>query len=696
MAIGIGDDPDALRTTVRRFLDDRCPPESLRALLDADVEELPSFWKEVGDLGWVGLHVAEDNGGQGYGLLELAVVLEAFGRAMAPGPLVWSALAAACLQAGGGPNDLLRDLADGSLVGTVAIGGLDAVPVAGIAGLVVWEDEGTWRVSTQFTAEPCPSFDLTRRVFRVRPSEGAPVQGLDTAGVRALAATMLAAEAAGIADWCTATAAEHARTRHQFGGPIGQFQGVKHRCADMLVALEQAVAAAEDAAATAADPLSAAAAGAIGPDAAVRTAKDCIQVLGGIGFTWEHDAHLHLRRAVANRQLLGGGSVWRSELATMALGGARRQLRLELGSEVDDVRAEVQAFAADCDGLDRVALRKRMVDGGWEVPHWPVPWGRDAGPVEQLAIDEELRAAGLRRARTGIGAWAAPTILAHGTAEQQERFIRPTLYGEIEWCQLFSEPEAGSDLASLRTRAVRDEERGGWRIIGQKVWTSMATSAHWGMLLARTNASAPKHLGITYFLLDMTSPGIDVRPLREITGEAMFSEVFLDDVFIPDDDVVGAVDGGWPLARTTLANERVAMSSGSTYGSGVEALLELVGDAGAAADDPVVLDQVGELVAEAQTIALLGFRSVQRAIGGAEPGPESSVRKLLGVEHDQRVQELALQLLGPAGARADGVAKRWSRGFLASRCLTIAGGTSEVQRNVIGERLLGLPRDPGS
>ncbi len=294
-----------------------------------------------------------------------------------------------------------------------------------------------------------------------------------------------------------------------------------------------------------------------------------------------------------------------------------------------------------------------------------------------------------------VGAWAAPTIAAHGTPEQQERWVRPTLLGDIAWCQLFSEPEAGSDLAALTTTATRAD--GGWLLNGQKVWTSMAKEADWGICLVRTNAQAPKHLGITYVIVDMRSPGIDIRPLREMTGLEMFNEVFLDDVFVPDDCVIGEVDGGWPLARTTLANERVSMGSGSSFGGGIEALLGLVGerlehkqlDA-----DALLLDQLGGLVAEAHSVAVLGLRSTQRSVSGAKPGPEASVRKLLGVEHDQRTQELGLSLLGPEGATTIGAAAQWTFGFLANRCLTIAGGTSEIQRNVIAERLLGLPRDP--
>jgi len=212
-----------------------------------------------------------------------------------------------------------------------------------------------------------------------------------------------------------------------------------------------------------------------------------------------------------------------------------------------------------------------------------------------------------------------------------------------------------------------------------------------GICLARTDPDAPKHAGITYFIVDMKGEGIEPRPLRELTGFAMFNEVFLSDVFVPDDCVVGAVNDGWRLARTTLANERVSMADGSSFAGGVEGLVALVKER--APNNPLALDELGGLVTEAQTIALLAYRTTMRALSGADPGPESSVRKLLSVEHDQRVQEAGLTLLGPDGAATDGEGEKWSFGFLANRALTIAGGTSEVQRNVIAERLLGLPRD---
>ena len=722
MPIGISDEHEALRQSARRFLETHCPPSVPRALLDAEDETLPPFWPALADMGWTGLHLPEAHGGQGYGLVELAVVLEELGRAAAPGPFLPTVLAGALICEAATDDQQatwLPSIAAGTtwavafgcepLAGTLEGDGLrvrgSLRPVLGgglaeraVVPVRVGGDE-QWVVLDEVRATPLKSADATRRVASLEVDDVVPparrLTGLTAARVLDLAAILLSAEAAGAAGWCIDTASSYAKVREQFGRPIGQFQGVKHRCADMLIAVESAVGTAWDAARAADDPaqapLAAALAASTAPEAAFRCAKDCVQLLGGVGFTWEHDAHVFLKRALAVRQLLGGAARWHRRAADLALKGARRAITVELPAEAESIRAEIRSAAESLKTIDRDERRRRMVDEGWLVPHWPAPWGRDAGPLEQLVIDEEFRRARVARPNLGIGAWAAPTIVAHGSVEQQERWVRPTLLGELSWCQLFSEPGAGSDLASLSTKAVRTD--GGWLLSGQKVWTSLARQADWGICLARTNPDAPKHLGITYFLVDMRSDGLDIRPLRELTGEAMFNEVFLSDVFVPDDCVVGEVDGGWPLARTTLANERVAMSSGSSFGGGVEAVLGVV-QARGLADDAVVLDELGRLLAEATSVALLGVRITLRALTGAKPGPESSVRKLLGAEHDQRVQQFGLELLGAEGATLEGEAAGWSYGFLANRCLTIAGGTSEVQRNVIAERLLGLPRDP--
>jgi alkylation response protein AidB-like acyl-CoA dehydrogenase len=694
-------------------------------LLDAETEELPPFWESLVEQGWLGLHVSEAEGGQGFGLPELTVVLAELGRAGAPGPFLPTVLASAAIVAGGGKEvrgAILPGLCDGSTTGAVALGpgsitaedlGQDtarlsgrARPVLGAAFARVFvlpangPDGERWYAvdAGDVAVTPLPSLDPTRRVGEVTldgvilgPERRLP--HLDARLVEDLAAIMMSAECAGGADWCVDTASSHAKFREQFGRPIGQFQAVKHRCADMLVAAAQAAAVAWDAARGADDreeaSLAVAVAGVLAPEAFVTCAKDCVQVLGGIGFTWEHDAHLYLKRAASIRALLDGEEKWRARVSSLALAGVRRHLNVALPEEAEPIRSEVRALAQSLGGSEPDDVRRRLADEGYLAPHWPRPWGRGAGAIEQLVIDEEFRRARIRRPNLAIGAWAVPTIIAHGTPEQQKRWVGPTLNGEITWCQMFSEPGAGSDLASLTTKATRVDE--GWLLTGQKVWTSMAERADWGMCLARTDPDAPRHEGITYFLVDMRSEGINVRPLRELTGQAMFNEVFLSDVFVPDDCVVGTVNGGWPLARTTLANERVSMGTGTSFGLGVEALVGLVGSHRA---DAVTMERIGYLVAEGQCLAILAFRLTLRALSGAEPGPESSVRKLFGVEHDQRVQETGMTLLGPEGATVTGDAAIWTHGFLATRCLTIAGGTSEIQRNVIAERLLGLPRDP--
>ncbi|MDE3086212.1 MAG: acyl-CoA dehydrogenase [Acidobacteriota bacterium] len=734
MPIGIGEEHEELRRAVRRWVEARGGLAPARSVLDLEAEPLPGWWEDLAAQGWLGLHVAEEHGGQGFGLLELAVVVEELARVCLPGPVASTAVAAAVLGRldDAAAKELLPALVDGTLPATVAVpgpGGLGAVrgpdgsltvsgtlsPVLGamtarlcLAEVAVADEEGPCWVALDLEEEgvdrvPAGSLDLSRRVGTVTASgvlvpPHRQLPSLEARAVRQAALVVAAAECAGGARWCLESTTEYAKERRQFGRPIGQFQAVKHRLADMLVAVEQLTALAWDAARAAdgADDaqawLAAVLAGGLALDGYVEAAKACVQLHGGMGFTWEHDAHLHLRRSLSLRQLLGGTTALRLEAARLARSGSRRTLGTELPEGAEARRAEIRALVTSVKEAEGTAAKRaRLVETGLLTPHWPPPWGRGSDPVEQLLIDEELAAAGVWRPNLAVGAWALPTIIAHGSPEQQVRFVEPTLAGELVWCQLFSEPGAGSDLAALSTRAVRGD--GGWLLTGQKVWTSVAQRADFGICLARTNPDAPKHQGISYFLVDMRSPGIEVRPLREITGDALFNEVFLTDVFVPDDCLVGEVDDGWRLARTTLANERVSMSSGATFGFGIEWILGSLGEEGAVGQE-AVLEKVGGLLAEAQSVALLGARTTLRSVSGVEPGPEASVRKLLGVEHEQRIQELGLVLLGPRGATTEGDAAQWTRGFLSTRCLTIAGGTSEVQRNVIAERILGLPRDP--
>ena len=754
MPIPLTDEHEELRRSVGRYLGTHSGPEVARALLDAEIEELQPVWPGMAGEGWLGLHLPEAHGGQGFGLLELAVVLEETGWAVTPGPLVptatVSALCSRYLPADGA-SDVLPGLVDGTSPagvylgedrltvgrrgsdGSLAVSGtLRPVLGAGTArvvlapavaadGAVVWclldvdaDADGPVR------AVPLPSVDATRRVGQLEV-DGVLVPlrrqltGMPSRRVGDVAVALLAAEHAGGARWCLETATGYAKVRVQFGRPIGQFQAVKHRAADMAVRVDQMASVAWDAlvavdgalrgddrpggggdADAGAGPddgveLAVAAAAALALDGYVACAEDCMQLLGGIGFTWEHDLHLHLKRALADRQLVGGGDVARLRLTAAAVGGARRELSADLPVEAERWRVELAPLVAEVAAAEGDDRRGLLVDAGLVSPHWPAPWGRDAGAVEQVVLDELLAEAGVGRPHLGVGAWVLPVLISCGTPDQQERWVRPTLMGEFSWCQLFSEPGAGSDLASLTMRAERVD--GGWELTGQKVWTSMAHLSQWGICLARTDPAAPKHDGITYFIVDMASAGLEVRPLRELTGAALFNEVFFDQVFVPDDAVIGEVHRGWGIARMTLANERVSISSGATFGIGVESLVRLAARQGDGVSEATAL-RLGALLAEAQSLRLMTHRSALRSLAGSDPGPGSSLRKLLGAEHEQRVQELGLVMMGAEGAVADGRAGRWSQGTLATRCLTIAGGTSEVQRNVIGERILGLPRDP--
>ncbi|RAG80686.1 acyl-CoA dehydrogenase, partial [Streptacidiphilus pinicola] len=536
---------------------------------------------------------------------------------------------------------------------------------------------------------PLTSLDLTRGSARVEfdhvPGERLSALADADADADAIVRTLLAAEAAGIARWALETAAEHAKVREQFGRPIGQFQAVKHLCAGLLVRAEKA-AAATWAAARETTPLTAAVAAALAVDAACANAEECIQILGGIGFTWEHDAHLRLRRALTLRQLLGGeGALWRAVTDAAAHTAGEWRPRLELPPEAEEFRADARAAAASVAGLDPAEQRRRLAPGGWAAPHLPPPYGLGAGPLRQLVVEQELRAGGVRLPDLTIGNWVVPSLVAHGTDAQRERLLMPTLRGELTWCQLFSEPEAGSDLAALRTRAVRQED-GRWRVDGQKVWTSSARTADFGILLARTSPEKPKHRGLTYFVVDMRhTPGIEIRPLRELTGDAVFNEVFLDDVRLPADAVVGAVDDGWRVARHTLGNERVHMADSSPTGPAVQRLLHAPGA------DPGAL---GRLVADEHVLACIDLRTTLSALDGLDPGAGGSVRKLVSAPHAQRVAACALELCGESGAVYEGIGREAGHAVLMSRCLTIAGGTTQVQLNVVAERILGLPRDP--
>lgn len=372
----------------------------------------------------------------------------------------------------------------------------------------------------------------------------------------------------------------------------------------------------------------------------------------------------------------------------------------ELLPDINDPRRTVvrEWLAAHPNCSDR-----ELAESGYVAPHWPEPYGLGADPVHQLIIDDELARAGVKRPSNQIGiGWAAPTIIFAGTQEQKDRYVLPALAAEEIWCQLFSEPGAGSDLAGLSTRAVRDGDE--WVVNGQKVWTTGAHYSKFGILIARTDSDAPKHKGITYFICPMDAPGIEIRTIKNIAGADSFNEVFFTDVRIPHANVVGDVNDGWRLAKVTLGNERVSLSTGGVlWGNGPTALDVIAEAKKLGITDRVLRHRLATIYIEHTVLEIIRMRTLTARLRGTQPGPEASIRKIMADEHGQRVMELARDITGAQamviGAQDAVVgksisSKSWYSGYMFSKALTIGGGTGEVQRNILGERVLGLPAEP--
>jgi alkylation response protein AidB-like acyl-CoA dehydrogenase len=715
MSIAINDDHATLAGTVAEFLTKREATAAARALLEAETETNADFFAEAADLGWLGLHVAAEHGGSGFGLEEAVVVVEQLGRAAAPGAFVPTMMASAVLAAAGTGElgrRLLPGLVDGSTCGAVALdgdvelrdgalhGSAAAVLGAGMADVIlvpVGDDVAVVDAHGEGVSVTTPAnVDPARRAGTVA-FDGAAAEMLPSARrvLTDIGRTLLAAEAVGVARQCTEQAAAYAKVRQQFGRPIATFQAVKHHCANMLVATELATAAVWDAARAARSgddqfSLAAAIAATLAVPAAGQCAQLNIQVHGGIGFTWEHDAHLYLRRATAIAAVVDAEQA-AVDATDLTRAGVMRERSVDLPPEAEEIRRTVRSFVAEVKDLDREVRRSRLIDDGYAMPHWPAPWGRDASAVEQLVIEQEFTAAGIQRPAYGITGWVILTLIQYATDEQVARWVRPALDEDVIWCQLFSEPDAGSDAAGVKTRGTRVD--GGWLINGQKVWTSGAHVAKHGFATVRTNPDAPKHNGITTMVIDMEADRVEVRPLRMPTGGSEFNEVFFDDVFVPDDDVVGPVDGGWTVARATLGNESVSIGGGSGG-------MSLPGDALITALDahperlPGGAARVGRYIAAHETMAALNLRSAHRAVSGGGPGPEGNVTKLVLSEIGHEAAAVAAAVAGPHAAYFEGPGAMAATLVLANRALSIAGGTSEIKRNQIGERILGLPRDP--
>lgn len=722
-SIALDEELSQLSEILGEFCAERITPDRIHEFIDAAEPGAPDIVAGLSEIGVFDLHIDEDKGGSGTGFMGLATAAEALGYGLVPGPVVPALITSAVLERAGhepsGPADSgtarlgALALEPGELRpdGTASISGTSAPIIAAAAAdhiVLPVDSDGTrsWVLikGSDTEALPCPSHDVTRPMARLRVPAGTRIEALDIdpSLPPLMAGAALAAEASGIARRATDTAVEHAKVREQFGARIGSFQAVKHRIAGMHVASAQVRALAWDAARCLDTDIDAeerrmviSAAAGNGIDLALSTVEDLINTLGGIGFTWEHMAGFALRRIQTTRVVLGPGDRWRVGVARAALTGARRGPALSYPEGSDEIRRAIGKELDAAPAGDEATTY--LADLGYTSPQLPRPYGRDAGALTQIIVDEELAARDLRPHDMVVGNWVIPSIIAHGTDEQNEKFTKPSLRGNIQWCQLFSEPGAGSDLAGLTTSAKRTE--GGWIVSGQKVWTSGAHESQWGFLLARTDPDAARHRGIGCFLLDMSSPGIIVRPLRELTGEALFNEVFFDEVFVPDEHLLGAPTDGWRVAMGALANERVAMTGNAMFGGAHEALISLL--SGDDADDVLRLRMVGDMLSVSLSGALLGVRSAVKAMNGDAEQTESSLAKLVTTRNLQNTWEAVVEWSGTeavdgiAMAAADDLESR-SRipayMFLNTRSLTIAGGTTDVQLNIVAERILGLPR----
>jgi alkylation response protein AidB-like acyl-CoA dehydrogenase len=334
--------------------------------------------------------------------------------------------------------------------------------------------------------------------------------------------------------------------------------------------------------------------------------------------------------------------------------------------------------------------QRKLHAAGWAGISWPKEYGgRGATLIEQAIFSEELARSGAPRPANVLGlVMGGPVVIAHGSEDQKERFLEPILSAEEIWCQGFSEPESGSDLASLKTRAV--QENGTWRVTGQKVWTTFAHEAKWCMLVARTDPDVPKHKGLTYFICDMEQDGVEVRPLRQITGEAEFNEIFFENAEVPDDNVVGGVGNGWNVAITTLMHERAGLGAASAVAlrRDLDQLIELVRERGLD-DDPIVRQRIAELKIGSEALRLGALRALTETMKVGVPGPEGSIAKWEWADLNQALTELATEVLGPDELVRD---SQWTYRFLRARANSIEGGTTEVLKNIVAERVLGLPK----
>lgn len=739
MTIGLMPEQLHLADAVTQFAARHAPIDKTRGSFEAlAAGELPQWWDDFVANGFHAVHLDEEMGGQGGTLVDTACVLEAAALAMLPGPVLQSVTASAiALLADNTPArvELLRRLAGGAPAAVILSGDhsfrvtstAHGWSVTGTCGptpaacsaqvilaaahadgqpvwLIVDASQGGVEVEAHNGTDKTVDIGVIRLDGYTCPKE-AVLQGIDDDHARCVALALTACAAAGTVRWCVQAVTEHLRTREQFGKPIGTFQALQHQAAMLLVNSELAVSAAWDAVRSLSeDPAqyriaaSGAALMAVAP--APDLVLDTLTMFGAIGYTWEHDLHLYWRKATSLAASIGPAGRFAEQLGDLTR-TQTRDVSVKLGDLDADFRRDVAAVLdealtlsndrpgrqGDYPNLATGPQRTLIADAGLIAPHWPRPWGVEATQLQQLIIDEEFaKRPDLVRPSLGISEWILPSLISSAPEHLQERFIPATQRGELGWCQLFSEPGAGSDLAALATRATKVE--GGWRINGHKIWTSSAHTADFGALLARTDPDAAKHRGIGYFIVDMRSEGIELQPIRQATGEAHFNEVFLSDVFVPDELLLGGPTDGWNLAIATMAQERVAISGYVNFdrASILRGLAEEERP-----DRARVLAALGEADAYANAIKVLAVREVLRLLDGQAAGPASSIAKVAMNVMLRRTFTATLGLTAPSALVEDSDPAIVEPYFHLPAEL-IGGGTKEIQLNIIAQMILGLPR----
>jgi len=739
MALAITAEQQQLVDAVSRFATRHAPIDKTRAAFDSIAAgELPSWWSQFVVHGFHAVHLPVDIGGQGGSLVDMACVVEAAAAALLPGPLLSTVTASAVASlADASAKPLLTELAEGATAVVIlpehsdvhAVSDGDAWRLNGSSGSVLGicaaqrillcaqtKDSGQrWfaldarseglKVEAQQGTDLCTDVGVLDLVDHIVPASSV-ISGISTERARCVVVALAACAAAGTVRHCSDAATDYIRTREQFGRPVGTFQALQHKAATLLVDSELATASAWDAVRAEGESieqhrLAAASAAVMAVGAAPDLVLDALLMFGAIGYTWEHDTHLYWRRATSMAASLGPMTRWNREVGGLAR-TLKRSTTINLGAVESEFRARVAATLDEALGLSNdhpsddtrnpgLAFglqRDLLAQQGLVAPNLPAPWGVGASPVQQVIIAEEFdKRPELIRPSLGIAEWILPTILNSGSDLQRERFASPILRGVQRWCQLFSEPGAGSDLASLSTRA--DKVDGGWVVNGHKIWTSLANRAQFGALLARTDPEAKKHRGIGYFLVDMSWPGIEVSPIKQASGRTEFNEVFLTDVFVPDDMLVGEPGHGWNLAVSTMAVERTAIGNYVSIdrAGALRRMAEIEGP-----DQDAALRALGDVEAYSTAIRAVVLRETLRLVEGQGPGPTSSIAKYAMVTLLRRALTATLGLTGRIAMLEESDPAVFQPYFDAPAEL-IGGGTPEIQLTVIASMVLGLPRN---